>query len=61
MLEPAALFMAVTAILPPPEVIVMAPKETIVDAAPPVAFTLNRLAVIRPVVEITVAVAVTVD
>ena len=53
--------MAVTVISPPPALIVMAPNETIVDAAPPVAKTVRRLAVISPVAVITVAVAVAVD
>ena len=58
---PAAKFIAVTAMLPPPELMVIAPKETIVEATPPVALILNIFAVIRPVVEITVAEAVDVD
>jgi hypothetical protein len=48
-------------ILVPPELIVIAPKETMVVDAPPVAVTVRLLAVIRPVAVIGVAVAVEVD
>jgi hypothetical protein len=47
--------------LPPPALMVIAPKETIVVDAPPVAFTVRLLAVIKPVAVIGVAVAVDVD
>ena len=45
----------------PPELIVIAPKETMVVDAPPVPVTLRLLAVISPVAVIGVAVAVEVD
>ena len=58
---PAAALLAVTVILVPPELMVMAPKETMVVDAPPVPVTVRLLAVIRPVAVIGVAVAVGVD
>ena len=58
---PAAALLAVTVILVPPELMVMAPKDTIVVDAPPVAVTVRLLAVMRPVAVIGVAVAVEVD
>ena len=41
----------------PPALIVIAPKETIVEDAPPFALIANAFAVIAPVVEIAVDVA----
>jgi hypothetical protein len=45
----------------PPELIVTAPKETIVVDAPPVPVIVRLLVVIRPVAVMGVAVAVAVD
>ena len=59
--DPAAALLAVTVILVPPELMVMAPKETIVVDAPPVPVTVRLFAVIVPVAVIGVAVAVEVD
>lgn len=47
-LAPAAALLAVTLMLPPPAFRVMAPKVTMVDDAPPLAFTVKLLAVTSP-------------
>ena len=59
-LPPAATLFAVTVRLPPPALIVTAPSETMVDAAPPLPVIVTVLAVISPVIVTTVAVAVAV-
>ncbi len=46
---PAATLLAVTLILLPPVLMVMAPRVTLVDDAPPLALTVRLFAVIRPV------------
>ena len=60
-LAPAAALLAVTLILFPPALSVMAPKDTMVVDAPPVAATVRLLAVIVPVAVMGVAVAEDVD
>ena len=47
-LSPAAMLLATTVISPPPALIVIAPKETMVVDAAPEAVTLSSFAVIRP-------------
>ena len=46
---PAAALLAVTLILPPPALMVMAPRVTLVEDAPPLALTVRLFAVISPV------------
>ena len=59
--DPAAALLAVTVILLPPALIVMAPSDTTVVDAPPVPVTVRLFAVIAPVAVIGVAVALDVD
>ena len=48
-LVPAAALLAVTVILPPPALMVIAPKVTMVVDAPPLPVTVRLFAVISPV------------
>ncbi len=48
-LAPEAALLAVTLILPPPALMVMAPRVTLVDDAPPLVLTVRLFAVISPV------------
>ena len=61
MADPAAALLPVIVMLLPLELIVMAPKDTMVEDAPPEPVTVRLLAVINPVAEIGTAVAVGVD